>query len=196
MAKIDVRVKRTYNLLTEALISLLKEKSFDDLTVLEICDEASVHRATFYKHFVDKYDFLHACLRNKFSQLIFDKPADKYTSETMKKSCMNMLLRVLGFIENNDELIVRVSDERYSATMHTALIDAIADFIDERIKTLKPISEKISKNIPMISSYYAGAVVGIIKWWISSEKECTKQELLDFAELRINDLSNYFDLFI
>lgn len=196
MAKTDVRVKRTYNLLTEALIKLLSEKSFDDLTVLEICDAASVHRATFYKHFIDKYDFLHACLQNKFAQLIFDKPAEKYTPETMKSSCMSMIMRVLDFIEKSDRLIARVSDDRYSSSFHIALVDAITDFIEERIRTLDPINEKMSRNIPMIASYYAGAIVGVIKWWLSTDRKSTKQDLLDFAELKVNDLCNYFNMYI
>ena len=58
MKKMDVRVRKTYQMLGEALSELLKEKSFEDLTVLEICEKAGIHRATFYKHFVDKYDFL------------------------------------------------------------------------------------------------------------------------------------------
>ena len=35
----DIRVRRTYDQLTDALIKLLAQKSFDDLTVLEICSQ-------------------------------------------------------------------------------------------------------------------------------------------------------------
>ena len=196
MRKVDIRVKRTYNQLFSALIKLLGEKSFDDLTVLEICDEAGVHRATFYKHFVDKYDFLNTCFNISLSNLTFDKIAESYTPETMKKSCMRMILKVLNFVEENQKVIVSLSTDRNSASFNTALNDAIANFIEERINTVRPENEKLSKTVPLLANYYAGAIVGIIKWWATNQSSYSKQDFLDFAEIKINDLCNYFNQFI
>ena len=196
MRKVDIRVKRTYNQLFSALIKLLGEKSFDDLTVLEICDKAGVHRATFYKHFVDKYDFLNTCFNISLSNLTFDKIAESYTPETMKKSCMRMILKVLNFVEENQKVIVSLSTDRNSASFNTALNDAIAIFIEERINTVRPENEKLSKTVPLLANYYAGAIVGIIKWWATNQSSYSKQDFLDFAEIKINDLCNYFNQFI
>ena len=41
---VDLRVQRTYKLLGDAFVSLLREKNFDQLTVREICDRAMVRR--------------------------------------------------------------------------------------------------------------------------------------------------------
>ena len=82
----DIRVRRTYNQLTEALIKLLAQKSFDDLTVLEICNQANVHRATFYKHFVDKHDFLNCCFKMKLAELDFEKSDNNISIEQMKEN--------------------------------------------------------------------------------------------------------------
>ena len=196
MRKVDIRVKRTYNQLFSALIKLLGEKSFDDLTVLEICDKAGVHRATFYKHFVDKYDFLNTCFNISLSNLTFDKIAESYTPETMKKSCMRMILKVLNFVEENQKVIVSLSTDRNSASFNTALNDAIANFIEERINTIRPENEKLSKTVPLLANYYAGAIVGIIKWWATNQSSYSKQDFLDFAEIKINDLCSYFNQFI
>ena len=56
--KTDLRVRRTYKLLSDALISLMKVKPFEKISVMDICNEAMVHRATFYTHFEDKYQLL------------------------------------------------------------------------------------------------------------------------------------------
>lgn len=56
--KEDLRVKRTHKLLSQALLSLIEHHSFNSISVKEICEEAMVHRATFYTHFNDKYDLL------------------------------------------------------------------------------------------------------------------------------------------
>jgi AcrR family transcriptional regulator len=56
----DPRVRRTRKLLQDALLELLAEKSFDAITVQDIADRSTINRATFYTHYVDKYD-LFAC---------------------------------------------------------------------------------------------------------------------------------------
>src|SRR5438477_4624508 len=52
----DPRVKRTRKLLQEALLALLAEKNFDAVTVQDIAERSTINRATFYGHFVDKYE--------------------------------------------------------------------------------------------------------------------------------------------
>lgn len=196
MGKMDIRVKKTYTQLMEALFRLLAAKSFDDLTVLEICNEASVHRATFYKHFVDKYDFLNACFQMKLSELAFEKPESDYTPASMKKSCMTMIKMVFEFVEENKSIIAFVNQNKYSITFNSALTDSIAQFIIERIETKTQLSQKLGYQKNMLANYYAGAIVGLIKWWITDEHPCSIQELLNFAEFKINELCNYFNMIV
>lgn len=50
----DRRVERTRRLLTEALMELIRERSYDDVTVQDVLDRADVGRSTFYAHFRNK----------------------------------------------------------------------------------------------------------------------------------------------
>ena len=52
--KLDLRIQRTYRLLHTAFTKLMEEKSFEDITVNDLCREAMIRRTTFYKHFADK----------------------------------------------------------------------------------------------------------------------------------------------
>src|SRR5713226_5632016 len=54
----DRRVQRTRQLLQGALLSLIREKGFEALSVQDIIDRANVGRATFYAHFDNKEDLL------------------------------------------------------------------------------------------------------------------------------------------
>lgn len=49
---------RTDKAIRQALISLLKNKPFEKITVQDILDETPVTRSTFYKHYHDKYDIV------------------------------------------------------------------------------------------------------------------------------------------
>ena len=49
---------RTDKAIKQALISLLKIKPFEKITVQDILDETPVTRSTFYKHYHDKYEIV------------------------------------------------------------------------------------------------------------------------------------------
>ena len=52
----DRRVRRSRDRLGDALVGLLVEKAFDEITVQEVLDRAGVSRSTFYTHYRDKND--------------------------------------------------------------------------------------------------------------------------------------------
>jgi AcrR family transcriptional regulator len=57
-------------MLMEALIRLLNRKEFDDISIQEIADEATLNRATFYLHYPDKNALLQAMTAARFGELI------------------------------------------------------------------------------------------------------------------------------
>lgn len=54
----DRRILKTRSVIKESLTSLMKEKPFDKITIKDITDRANINRATFYLHYMDKYDLL------------------------------------------------------------------------------------------------------------------------------------------
>lgn len=54
----------------DALARLLNQKEFDDISIQEIADEATLNRATFYLHYPDKNALLQAMTATRFSELI------------------------------------------------------------------------------------------------------------------------------
>jgi len=54
----DRRVNRTRQTLNDALIALILERGWEEVTVQHICERANIGRSTFYTHFADKEDLL------------------------------------------------------------------------------------------------------------------------------------------
>lgn len=54
--------QRTDKAILQAMVSLLKKKPFEKITVQDILDETPVTRATFYAHYHDKYDVVEKML--------------------------------------------------------------------------------------------------------------------------------------
>jgi len=66
----DPRVLRSRQMLMESLLRLLARKEFDDISIQEIADEATLNRATFYLHYPDKNALLQAMTGARFRDLI------------------------------------------------------------------------------------------------------------------------------
>src|ERR1700732_5131630 len=66
----DPRILRSRRMLGDALVRLLTQKEFDDISIQEIADEATLNRATFYLHYPDKKALLQAMTADRFSALI------------------------------------------------------------------------------------------------------------------------------
>ena len=95
---------RTDKAIRQALITLLKNKPFEKITVQDILDETPVTRSTFYKHYHDKYeivenmqeDFL--ATQTELSKEIHESPTQSLVSHNKllrdNRELMDTLLKV------------------------------------------------------------------------------------------------------
>ena len=56
--KINQRVALTKRLVHEGLLRLLEKEPVESINVSELCREAGINRATFYKHYYSPHDVL------------------------------------------------------------------------------------------------------------------------------------------
>ncbi len=66
----DPRVRRTRQLLHDALERLLETKDFEAVSIQEIADAATLNRATFYDHYPDKATLLRCHVAIRFQALL------------------------------------------------------------------------------------------------------------------------------
>lgn len=69
----DPRIRRTRQLLQGALRTLLQTKSFEEISVQDITEAATVNRATFYDHYADKFTLLDALAAGEFHKLLHER---------------------------------------------------------------------------------------------------------------------------
>jgi AcrR family transcriptional regulator len=66
----DPRILRSRRMLMDSLAKLLMKKDFEDISVQDIADEATLNRGTFYLHYPDKNALLQAMTGVRFRELI------------------------------------------------------------------------------------------------------------------------------
>jgi len=70
---VDPRIRRTRHLLQQALEKLLETKEFENISVQDITDAATLNRATFYDHYPDKFALLECLAARQFHGLLAER---------------------------------------------------------------------------------------------------------------------------
>lgn len=66
----DKRIQKTKKNLKETLLRMLEHKTFEQVTVKELCEKANTSRITFYSHYADKYELADDMLNDMMAQAI------------------------------------------------------------------------------------------------------------------------------
>ena len=123
----NIQYLRTDRAIQSALLSLLGKKPFEKITVQDILDETPVSRATFYKHFHDKYEIvekiqdevlhMHKELRNALAQASPDQyPALVERFSMRYKEISQLLMKVQTERVNLPLALVKETEDYYRAT--------------------------------------------------------------------------------
>jgi AcrR family transcriptional regulator len=82
----DPRVIRTRQLIQDAFNSLSKEKNFNDITIRDITERATINRTTFYAHFADKYVLIESLVSDTFMTVVCQqlRCQNELTAETLR----------------------------------------------------------------------------------------------------------------
>jgi len=100
----EVRTKKTKGVIATTLIALLKHQNFAKITVTDLCHRAKISRATFYTHFVDKYDLLGYCLKDiriDFPHSLKDEPYENI-EKTVNQFVVQYKKVIKNIMENAD----------------------------------------------------------------------------------------------
>lgn len=182
----DLRVRRTCMLLSEAFLRLIEKKPFESLTVQEICDEAMVHRSTFYTHFEDKYDLLITTI------VLLQEELEKYSLTsgeytTPKQLFLSICRNVLTFLKAHKKLYFSGANRGNGAIVqifHDQVVEAVCEKLNQ--SDIETATKKIPAEI--IAQYYVGALIALAKWWLENETPVSENELIGYIDQMIPDV--------
>ena len=88
----------------KALLDYMKNRYFEDITVVDICEKADVTRRIFYRHYSNKLGALQALLDHRVGEFV--KGQEKFDRIR--------LIAVLEFMKNQDELLSAIVRNGFS----------------------------------------------------------------------------------
>ena len=173
----DRRTQKTRKALSAALISLMREKSYESIAVQEILDRADIGRSTFYTHFRDKNELLvdglqglHEFLRN--------------AQESASSTSTHSYEKVIGF-----SLVMFEHAHGHKDIFHSlvgghgwTIVSRNLEEILVRLmkKEARPLYKKTSASrIPfdLFIDFLGATFISVITWWSHYKKPISPKEI-------------------
>lgn len=155
--------KNARPLFLESFKTLLPQYPFEKITVQMIADEAGVKRATFYNHFLDKYELFSVILEEELFQAIHTM-----INADMEKEALKM---IFSYFEKNHDFYVQAFEVRGQNAFEDVLEDKMQKFFHA-------VYEKNGMNLDanlsaltreVVEKYHASGLVYILEKWVTEE---------------------------
>jgi len=165
----DLRIQRTRRLLKEALIELVIEKGYDNISIRDVTDRAQIGYRTFFRH----YDDLKA--------LLYDVLEDVIT--TMRQVMVPS--RELDIVEENLRQWYRIVEK--DADLYRVLFGA--PNYQELIQPLITFTEQSTKNVfrnldiphEIISTHSVSASLSLVRWWLANDMSISADTMAHYV---------------
>ncbi|HEX6894376.1 MAG TPA: TetR/AcrR family transcriptional regulator [Bryobacteraceae bacterium] len=164
----DRRIQKTRKLLHDALMSLVREKPYDDIVVKEILDRANVGRSTFYTHFNDKDELLASGMQDLLRTV---QAAELSASGTRQERIIRFSLPVFEHIHRHREAGAAGMGARGRAVLHERLQKVLAGLIADDIRKALQSRRKAARQTPpeLLAQYVASTFVLVLNWWVENK---------------------------
>jgi len=168
--KVDRRTQRTKHQLGRALVELVEQKRFDDITVQEVIERADVGRSTFYTHFRDKED-------------LFRKDWEKFLDFLVQqidwdKAGKGSFMPIVFFFSHLQDV-----QTFYKGLVLSRKTDAVfksgTEYLSHQIEVAlnRRIKHKPSIPIPILANYLANEVFSLLRWWLDQNMPYPPQRM-------------------
>lgn len=170
---LDPRVRRTRMLLQQALGNLLEIKEFQEISVQDITDAATLNRATFYDHYPDKFALLECMVGTRFHELLAKRGV------TFDNTCSSALKAIaLGVC---DYLAATLSlacgrQRQLEPHLESAVIAVVRRMILHGLKQHPP-ENAVSPE--MIATTVSWAIYGAAKEWVRTPNRVSSEEIVE-----------------
>lgn len=168
---LDRRTRKTRALLTQGLISLMKEKDIKDISVKELADLVDINRGTFYLHYSDIYDMvdkIEVNLFEKFEEII----RKDFPKEIKNTSYYEVLLDIFQAINENRELAKVLIGPHGDLTF----VNRMKDMIKNQLKAIMS-TDNNSDTIEYQYAFIVSGYIGVVETWLRTDSPLSPEEM-------------------
>lgn len=172
----DRRVRRTRQLLRDALLALMVEQGYEGLTVQDILDRADLGRATFYTHYQDKQDLLmdtFAGLRHVFQH----QEPGKSVAGTHAERVEQISLRFFRHAAEQRKLYRVMVGKESGALLHAYATRLLSDELREHLARLTPRGAQPGIPTDVMVAYLVSTLLALLTWWLDHDLPYSPEQM-------------------
>jgi len=159
----DPRIKRTRQMLRQALSELLKEKSFDDISVQDIADRSTVNRATFYDHFSDKSELLGDWIGESFHESLTGREVD--AAGNCPEALKRLILSVCDYLDHLNKGCKK-HQRQFEPFVEAKVKASIREILMEGLRRCSP---RPAVSLELVTTVASWAIYGAALEWSRSD---------------------------
>lgn len=182
--KIDKRIIKTKRSLYEGLLEVMKEKTFEDIKISDICDKAMTNRSTFYDHFSDKYELLSSLIEDLKEELNTKLEENKKEYNSTKEYYMTVISLLLSHISSNIDIYNAILKKNNNSIVIDMLYNTLIQNISSELDNVERSTEIPSE---IVTKFYVTAVTNICLDYIRYPKKYKKDVLINYLDILIPD---------
>ena len=188
----DKRVQRTRQALADALIALMVEKGYDDVTVQDILDRAGIGRSTFYAHFRDKEALFSSSLDGLRSGMLSHWKA-LLQSKMTSPGALGFALPFLRHVDGQRRLYRAITRGESGVILDRQIRRMFNDMV--RADMAANANGRWSgPPLEAAVQFVVGALMSLFTWWMDSKIDLSAEELNRiFVDIALNGLQTDHD---
>ena len=170
----DPRIRRTRQLLQGALRNLMQSKRFDEISVQDITEAATINRATFYDHYADKFALLDAMVAGSFHQLLQGRRV-QYDGSCASAAAPGIPAACDYLREAHSSASACQRQSAFEPLIEAAMTNAIRRVLLGGVAKAKAIA---GLSPEMIATTASWAIYGAIKEWFNTPNRVPAEEIV------------------
>ncbi|MFS0559693.1 TetR/AcrR family transcriptional regulator [Terribacillus sp. 179-K 1B1 HS] len=181
MTAADLRVKKTLLGIENSFLELLKLKDFSKITIQQIADRAMINRATFYLHYIDKFDLLEKLIQKRMDRILnIYRPAAHLTEGILYKDCfLNTIKYVFQLVEEDSEFYELLIKRDEVENLKYRFESAILHVFQERFRELFG-QQALPLPRDILLTFLSAAISSMLYWWVANNKPYTPEQMASF----------------
>lgn len=176
--KSDLRVSKTYGLLSQALMTMLTDMKFDEITVGCLCERAMIRRTTFYRHFADKYGFFRYIMVQLCDKFRARIPSDLNCHDS-HESFICISRELVRFIIENKLLIYRMSEGNMLPLMLDMLSEQVSTAIEHCLEYERKHGNAFYESSKVTAAFLSGGLVRILRDKIAADEQLSESSIAE-----------------
>ena len=175
MDRENQRIAVTKRMLKESLLRLLEEKDLDKINVTELCRDAGVNRATFYRHYQIPRDVLIDIEMDLYYDL------RKRVDLPKKPEDIRLAIEVLcRYMEENAKLL-RIMLRSNSDTDFAMFVNSIYAEIWSEISKVGVLQKLSDEDVQLLTLYCAGGSYFVLRQWLLGNVHKSSKQMAEYV---------------